>query len=164
MNKSKYVLALVTVPAMLLSGCARKVSFDKFQDAVKEIQIPETLKVDEVKFVVKGKIEDTKLNYTVSGTADEVAKQLVKDAITTDEGTLAAVMLIGVLMELNVSEFAIEEMKDASYYAGSTFKVSFSEDGEKETVTFNKYGVATSLVAKSDDGSAKATAKYKFSK
>lgn len=144
MKQTTKLLTLGLVPAMLLCGCAKKCTFEEFVKAVEAIQEPDGQELD--KMVVKGKIN-------VAGTEYEVNKEFSEETsiIGLSLGDIAAATVLGVN---HVSLYAITEDKDATYYSGSSFKLT----KESLTLEWDKYGMCTK--AKGELSGEKESEKY----
>ena len=124
MTKSK-ILVLAAAPA-LLCGCATKCSFQDFQKKVEEIS---ELKVAS-RIVLKGTLKDGKNEYSISYDSENPKA----------EDLLNGNMIAAAVMAFNgVGLYAIEEDTNATYYAGSSFRVKT----EILDIEWNGYGACT---------------------
>lgn len=116
-----------------LASCASKCDFAKFQEKAKAVE-ENPYKSAVVKGWYKDDGEKVKINQEVKLTAKETTIGSL-----TDPGYLFALGVVGT----TVATYAIAEMSNVTYYAGSTFKVVVENDDGKATYTWNKYGLMT---------------------
>ncbi len=153
MKKSIRSLAVLGVCALSLTSCG-KVSFADFQTKANEaLKSTVEYKTASVSGTVKNTSEvdnnekDVSASLTVNGHVLTPASASVSDIAAA-----AYVNLFG------IATFSATEISGYTYYAGSSFKVTYSstdDNGNKSTSTikWNKNGLVTSIVAKGSGAS-----------
>ena len=129
-------IAILALTPALLCGCATECSFEKFKEKVLAIEKPEDKKLDS--YVIKGMV-----NF--KGRDHEIKKKITADTYNLNEWERYVVYVIDITTVYNC---ILEENKDATYYAGTTFK--YEEPGMK--VEYDKYGYCTKFVGDFDTG------------
>lgn len=143
---NKKALLVLTATPMLLASCngIKKVEFKEFQEEVTEIA-KEKFEVKSMK--VSGKFDGDKYSF-------KATKENAEDLTLKEMAVLTAVSSI------NVAEFALLPMEDATYYVKSGFKVKT----ENYTVEFNKYGLPTAMKGEYEKTSVNLKVSYSFEK
>lgn len=140
MKKSK-IAALALVPT-LLCGCATKCSFADFQKKVGEIDIS---KVKMTRQVIKGIYKAGGKEYQINY---DTEKPNAEDVLN---GNIEASLF---MLFNQAGLYIVEEDKNATYFAGSSFKIEFSA----LKIEWDKYGFCTKLYG--DSKNEKGVAVY----
>lgn len=136
MTKSK-ILVLAAAPA-LLCGCATKCSFVDFQKKVAEIAEKD-----------EENLEKCAIRGTVKVGGEEIKVDRVFDENSSKDGlSIVDTFVMGLMIGNHVADYALVEDKEATYYAGSTFKIEF----KVITYEFDKFGFCTKAKGDSKDG------------
>lgn len=162
MTITRKLLIGAAVPAMLLCGCAKKVSFADFQKAVSEIKIPEDFDVKKVELSVKGKQSGIEIDDSVTyegNSAEEIFVKFEADALIHPVREV-----YNTIIGSSVFEYAEKEISTLTYYAGSTFKVEGEMNGAKGKAEFDKYGNCTYVSASSNDADLTIKCSYTYTK
>ncbi len=133
MTMKKFLLPMVSVAALLLSGCATKVSYEKFHEkaeAASKLEVKVTK--GSIKYAYKSGSKESNANYTMVWNAGN-KYWTVQDASLLDLDIATIVNTFAV----NVGE----DEEDTYYAGGGQFKV-VEEDGD--TWKFQKNGFLTS--------------------
>ena len=129
----------------MLTACASKTDYSSFHS--KAVEAAEKAKeVSFSKVVVSGSYVD-----------EDNKKQEYNDVtVLFEKGTFKPTVAthleeVAVALVLNFSTAnLVPEAENTTYYAGSSFKVVYEKDGDKETSLYSQYGLLTSV--KSSDG------------
>ncbi len=154
MKKSVRSLAVLGVCALSLTSCG-KVSFADFQTkANKALDTTVEYKSASVSGTVKSTGEVDKSEKDISASLT-VNGHVLTPANVTSVSDIAAAAYVNLF---GIGTFTVSEMSGYTYYAGSSFKVTYAstdENGNKSTSTikWNSNGLVTSIVAKGSGAS-----------
>lgn len=154
MKKSVRSLAVLGVCALSLTSCG-KVSFADFQTKANEaLKSDVEYKSASVSGTVKntGEVDSDEKNISASLT---VSGHVLTPATATSISDIAAAAYVNLF---GIGTFTVSEMSGYTYYAGSSFKVTYAstdDNGNKSdsTIKWNKNGLVTSIVAKGSGAS-----------
>ena len=141
-NLSRFFVGAAAL--VLLTACGpSKVNYEKFHEqAVEAVK-----KAGEKEFAVtvKGYYKDNDGKHEMESISVKWSKGAFAptSALHIDEDTIA-IMLNTLTADL------VGEDDNTTYYAGSSFKTVYEKDGNKETTTWNQYGLLATV--KSSDG------------
>ena len=129
----------------MLTACASKTDYASFHSkAVEAAEKAKEMSYSQV--VVSGSYVDE----------DNKKQEYNNVTVSFDKGTFKAGNLthldeVAVALVLNLSTAnLVGEEENTTYYAGSSFKTVYEKDGNKETTTWNQYGLLATV--KSSDG------------
>ena len=161
MTITRKLLIGAAVPAMLLCGCAKKVSFEEFKKAVEEIQIPEGLDVTKIELSAKGKMEGVAIDDSVTyeGNSIEIAAKYAADVVKNEVRSIYSI-----IFAMDVHEMLLGEVEGITYYAGGSFKVEGEQEKEKFVSEFDKYGKCTYMYQTHEGEEVTLKCSYSYNK
>ena len=135
MNKTiKRVFSSAAI-LFMLPGCASKVTYAEFRESFDKIE-PTSARVESMK--IKGKYKGESVSFSFSETN-------YKDITASD----AVIITAFTVYSVEVTGLILEENKDCTYYAGSTYKLEYKDKvfelSGKGELTSVKDGDDTSL-------------------
>ncbi len=154
MKKSVRSLAVLGVCALSLTSCG-KVSFADFQTKAKEAL---NTTVEYKSASVSGTVKNT---GEVDSNEKDISASLAVNGHVLTPATVTSVSDIAAAAYVNlfgIGTFSATEISGYTYYAGSSFKVTYTSTDENNnksnsTIKWNKYGLVTSIVAKGSGAS-----------
>ena len=144
--KLRTVLPMLAVATFALAACAPKVDYAKFHEkAVAAAKEDPGYKKVTIKGTLKGSAGgmsiDVKFDHVYEKDGSDWKKSKGEDGLIVE-------MMAGALVSMRAED--VPEDKDYEYYAGGSFKVVMKDDGDKATITFDKYGYVTSEKGKAE--------------
>ena len=162
MKKVLSSVAMLSVCALSLASCASKVSFADFQTKAKEaLKKDVEYKTAKITGSMVTKTEKNENKTNISAECNVNGRVLTPKSLTDTAYSV-------VVTAFGLGTFGLTEITGATYYAGSSFKVAYSEedeDGNKTSskVEWNEYGLVTVINAKGSGKDSKATYNLKVS-
>ena len=142
---------------VLLTGCATKCSFEKFQTEAKAAAQKDP---GYQKAVVKGSAEGSLLGATISFKFDHTFVK-TENGWTLSKGEEGAAALAAAsLIAYRAVDFAQAEDKDCTYYCGFGFKIVEKTDDGESTMKFDNNGYVTSVKGEASGMNCDVTVKW----
>ena len=142
---------------VLLTGCATKCTFEKFQTEAKAAAQKES---GYAKAVVKGTADATTFGVSISFKFDHTFVK-TENGWTLSKGEEgAAAVAAAALIAYRAVDFAQAEDKDCTYYCGAGFKIVEKNDDGESTWKFDRFGYVTSVKGKAEGMNADVTVKW----
>lgn len=162
MKKVLSSVAMLSVCALSLASCASKVSFADFQTKAKEaLKKDVEYKTAKITGSMTSKTEKKESKTDISAECNVNGRVLTPKSLSDTAYSV-------VVTAFGLGTFGLSEISGATYYAGGSFKVTYSEKDDEgnsssSKVEWNEYGLVTVIHAKGTGTNSKTVYNLKVS-